>query len=77
MTFRKCARDFQKGGYHLSDTNVSGERFIALVLLIALAYTSATISGQQIKRKGIQKYVGCVKEYGRIERRLRIYTNLM
>ncbi len=51
------------------DTNVEGERFISLVLLIAIAYTSATIQGQQIKRKGIQKYVGRVKESGRYERR--------
>lgn len=62
-------RDFKKGGYNLEDTNVSGKRFIALILLRALAYTSATLSGQQIKRKAIQKYVGRVKESGRIERR--------
>jgi hypothetical protein len=62
-------RDFKKGGYNLEDTNVEGRRFISLVLLITLAYTSATIQGQQIKRKGIQKYVSRVKEYGRTERR--------
>jgi hypothetical protein len=62
-------RDFKKGGYNLEDTNVRGERFISLVLLISIAYTSATIQGQQIKRKGIQKYVSRVKEYGRTERR--------
>lgn len=62
-------RDFKKGGYNLEDTNVSGERLIKLVLLIAIAYTSATIQGQQIKHKGIQNYVGRVKEYGRAERR--------
>lgn len=62
-------RDFKKGGYNLEDTNVSGERLITLILLIAIAYTSATIQGRQIKRKGVQKYVGRVKEYGRIERR--------
>ena len=62
-------RDFKKGGYNLEDTNVEGERFISLVLLMALAYTSATIQGQQIKRKGIQKYVARIKEYGRSERR--------
>jgi hypothetical protein len=62
-------RDFKSGGYNLENTNVSGERLIVLILLIALAYTSATIQGQEIKRKGIQKYVGRVKEYGRIERR--------
>jgi hypothetical protein len=62
-------RDFKKGGYNLEDTNVSGERLIVLILLIAIAYTSATISGQAIKRKGVQKYVGRVKEIERIERR--------
>jgi len=36
--------------------------------LIAIAYTSATIQGQQIKRKGVQKYVGRVKEPERTER---------
>lgn len=62
-------RDFKSGGYNLEDTNVSGERLIVLILLIAIAYTSAIILGQQIKRQGIQKYIGRVKEYGRIERR--------
>ncbi|MDZ8257196.1 IS4 family transposase [Nostoc sp. ChiQUE01b] len=62
-------RDFKKGGYNLEDTNVSGERLITLILLIAIAYTSATITGQKIKRQGVQKYVGRVKEYGRTQRR--------
>lgn len=54
-------RDFKKGGYNLEDTNVSGERLITLILLIAMpaagytyAYTSATITGQKIKR--LSKY---------------------
>lgn len=62
-------RDFKKGGYNLEDTNVSNKRLISFILLIAIAYTCATISGQQIKRKGVQKYVGRVKEYGRTARR--------
>ncbi|KYC34957.1 transposase [Scytonema hofmannii PCC 7110] len=62
-------RDFKSGGYNLEDTKVSNKRLISLILLIAIAYTSATIHGQQIKQKGVQKYVGRVKEYGRIERR--------
>lgn len=53
----------------MEKTGVSGKRLIALILLIAIAYSSATIQGQHIKRKGIQKYVGRVKESGRIERR--------
>lgn len=62
-------RDFKKGGYNLEDTNVEGKRLISLILLISIAYTSATIQGQQIKRKGLQKYIARVKEYGRNERR--------
>jgi hypothetical protein len=62
-------RDFKSGAYNLEDTNVSGGRLISLISLIAIAYTFATISGQQIKHKNVQEYVGCVKQYGRTERR--------
>lgn len=62
-------RDFKKGGYNLEDSKVEGERFISLILLIAISYTSATIVGQKIKGKGIQKYVVRRQEYGRSERR--------
>ena len=58
-------RDFKKGGYNLEDTNVKGERFISLVLLMshklrlkAIAYTGATIQGQKIKRKGVPALCG-------------------
>lgn len=87
-------------------TNVTGERLVVIVLLIAIAYTTATMqgyncrqreggtlitpqitrrsrqitqegsalsldktSGIKIKQMGIQKYIGRVKETGRIERR--------
>jgi len=62
-------RDFKSGGYNLEDTNASGKRLISLILLISLAYTAATISGQKIKRMGLQKYVGRIKESKRIVRR--------
>jgi hypothetical protein len=62
-------RDFKSGGYNLEGTNVSGERLISLILLLAIAYTSATLFGQKIKRMGVQKYVGRVNEYGRTQRR--------
>ncbi|WP_392476674.1 IS4 family transposase [Nostoc sp. C110] len=62
-------RDFKSGGYNLEDTNASGKRLISLILLISLAYTSATISGQKIKRMNIQKYVGRIKESLRTVRR--------
>jgi hypothetical protein len=62
-------RDFKSGGYNLEDTNASGQRLISLILLISLAYTAATISGQKIKRMGVQKYVGRIKGFLRIVRR--------
>ena len=73
----EMVRDFKKGGYNLEDTNLTGEQFISLVCLIAIclqqrfaiAYSSTTIQGQQIKGKGIQKYISRLKEHGRTERR--------
>ncbi len=62
-------RDFKRGGYNLEGTNVAGDRLITLILLIAIAYTTATMQGKKIKKMGIQKYIGRVKEVGRTERR--------
>jgi len=62
-------RDFKSGGYNLEDTNVSMSRLIPLILLIAAAYSSATFKGERIKNKGVQKYIGRVKESGLVQRR--------
>jgi len=48
---------------------VSNERLISLILIIAFAYTLATLNGQNLKQMGIQKYIGRGKEYGRLVRR--------
>jgi len=45
--------DFKGGGYNLEGTNVTGERLVVMVLLIAIAYT-ATIQGRKMKQMGIQ-----------------------
>ncbi len=55
-------RDFKKGGYNLSGTKVNGARLITLVILISIAYTVSTFTGQRIKRMGVQNYVGRVSE---------------
>jgi hypothetical protein len=62
-------RDFKSGGYKLESTNVAGNRLISLLLIMAFAYSSSTFKGQKIKQKGVQKYVGRVREYGRLTRR--------
>ncbi|WP_420839166.1 hypothetical protein [Argonema antarcticum] len=46
-------RDYKSGGYNLESTGVHGERLIALLILMTLAYTSSIMSGQQIKNKGV------------------------
>jgi hypothetical protein len=50
-------RDFKKGGYNLEGTKVTGQRLISLLILISVAYTVSTFSGQKIKHKGIQQYI--------------------
>lgn len=62
-------RDFKRGGYNLEATNVTSDRLIVIILLIAIAYTTATIQGKKIKKMGVQKYIGRVKEAGRTQRR--------
>lgn len=62
-------RDWKGGGYNLEGTGVTGARLTALIVLMTLAYSSATMQGQQIKRKGVSAYVGRVKEPQRSTRR--------
>ncbi|MGJ5674454.1 MAG: IS4 family transposase [Nostochopsis sp.] len=62
-------RDFKSGGYNLEESKISEKRLISLILIVAFAYSLATFQGQNIKKKGIQKYIARVKEYGRNQRR--------
>lgn len=62
-------KDCKSGGYNLEKTQASDQRLNNLILLITLAYSCAVLQGQQIKRKGIQKYVGRVTEVRRSPRR--------
>ncbi|MBV8887659.1 MAG: IS4 family transposase, partial [Chroococcidiopsidaceae cyanobacterium CP_BM_RX_35] len=62
-------RDLKSGGYNLEGTNLSGQRLKAIILLITLAYTSATFGGKTIKHMGMQKYVGRVQEVSRTVKR--------
>ena len=55
-------KDCKSGGYHLEDTQVNEPRFLALVLLIAIAYSLATMQGQQMQKLGIEIYAGRIQE---------------
>jgi hypothetical protein len=56
-------KDYKTGGYHLEETKVNETRFLALVLLIAMAYSLATIHGQWVKKLGIDIYAGRINEH--------------
>lgn len=51
-------RDFKQGGYQLEGTKVEGKRLQKIILLIAIAYTSASLEGKTIQKMGLQKYIG-------------------
>jgi len=62
-------RDCKTGGYHLESTYAHGQRLIALILLIAIAYTCAILAGRNSRSLGLQKYIGRLKELKRLQRR--------
>lgn len=62
-------KDFKSGGYNLEDTQLSGQRFLVIVLLIAIAYTLATDQGKKIRQQQVQHYVGRVTEPRRTQKR--------
>ena len=53
----------------MEKSHANKERLNRLILLIAIAYSSVIISGQKLKLKGMQKYVGRMTEWGRKVRR--------
>lgn len=50
-------KDCKTGGYNLERTWVNETRFLALVLLVAIAYSLATFFGGSIKKMGVRRYV--------------------
>ena len=48
--------------FNLEDTKVNDTRFLALVLLMVIAYSLATMHGQQMQKLGIEDYAGRIKE---------------
>jgi len=50
-------RDFKTGGYNLEGSKLGAEQLSKLLIVVSIAYTSAMLEGEEIKRMGIQKYV--------------------
>ena len=62
-------KDCKTGGYDLESTYADGKRLIALILLIAIAYTCAIFAGRNSRKMGLQKYIGRLNELKRTHRR--------
>jgi hypothetical protein len=56
-------KDCKTGGYNLEDTKVNETRFLALVLIIIIAYSLATMHGQRMKNLKIERYAGRIKHH--------------
>ena len=53
----KIKQGLKRGAYNLEITGVNARRLVSLVLLICLSYSKSNFVGQNIKSKGIAKYV--------------------
>jgi hypothetical protein len=62
-------KDCKAGGYNLEGSQASPDKLVRLVLLIALAMTSAWLSGERSTVSGKSPYICRSKETGRIRRR--------
>lgn len=62
-------KDCKTGGYNLEFSHASEQRLMALILIIAIAYSWAVLVGRKIRHIGLQKYVGRLQELKRIHRR--------
>jgi hypothetical protein len=62
-------KDCKSGGYNLEGCQASPEKLIALMILIALAMTSAWLQGKRTQLQGQEKYVCRPQETGRTRRR--------
>ncbi len=62
-------RDYKSGGYNLEGSRANLVRLTNLILLIAMAYTSACLKGKSFKNQGHQKYITRLTEAQRKYRR--------
>ena len=62
-------KDCKTGGYNLEGSQASQDKLVRLILLIALAMTSAWLQGENICSLGNSSYICRPKETGRTRRR--------
>jgi hypothetical protein len=62
-------KDCKSGGYNLEECHAIEARLSAIVLLIAIAYTSAIVQGIGIRAAEVERYVCRPQEPRRMQRR--------
>jgi len=62
MGIEQMFRDYKIGGYNIEGTGLKGERLIKIILLMAIAYSSAIFQGREIQKKQVQKYISRSKK---------------
>jgi hypothetical protein len=62
MAIEEMFRNYKSGGYYLEVTSLTGQWLMVLILLIALAYSSAIMEGKTLKMKEVKKYIVCDNE---------------
>ena len=55
-------KDMKTSGYNLENTQVNDTRFFALLLLIMMAYTLATLYGQRLRDRTVDSYAARIQE---------------
>jgi hypothetical protein len=69
MGIEESYLDCKTGGYNIEGTGFREERLIKMILLMAVAYTSAIFQGAEIQKKQVQEYVFRRKETSKKYRR--------
>ena len=69
FSIEEMFRDYKAGGYCLEGCKATGERLVAIVILIALAHTSAILRGQRFKRQGLQRYIARAESLTSMQKR--------
>jgi hypothetical protein len=62
MGIEEMFRDYKTGGYNIEGTGLKEERLIKIILLTAIAYSSAIFQGTEIQENQVQKYISRFKE---------------
>ena len=62
MGIEEMFRNYKTGGDYIEGTSLKGERLVRIILLIALAYTSAIFQGNEVQKMQVKQYISRRKD---------------